>query len=84
VLIVIGKKDVQVDWQADGEPLQLSAKGRRAVTFLFPEDADHVLKYEPRQRSELTGADAATYNAPDRRLDPEAFNSILGWLKART
>lgn len=27
VLIVIGKKDVQVDWQADGEPLQLAAKG---------------------------------------------------------
>src|SRR5262249_1075094 len=32
VLIVIGKKDIQVDWQADGEPLQRAAAGKKDVT----------------------------------------------------
>jgi hypothetical protein len=27
-LIVIGKKDIQVDWRADGDPLQRAAAGR--------------------------------------------------------
>jgi hypothetical protein len=82
VLIVIGKKDVQVDWQADGGPLETAADGRSDVTFLFPENANHVLKHEPRPRPELTGADAAGYNAPGTRLDPEALSAILGWLEA--
>ena len=55
-LVIIGKKDIQVDWQADGEPLQRAATGHANVTFLFPENANHVLKYEPRPRSELAQA----------------------------
>src|SRR5262245_3930282 len=31
-LIIIGKKDLQVDWQADGAPLQRAAMGRDDVT----------------------------------------------------
>ena len=83
VLVIIGKKDIQVDWQADGEPLQRAAAGHANVTFLFPEDANHVLKHEPRPRSELTQPDALPrYNAPDTRLDPQAMASILAWLAA--
>jgi pimeloyl-ACP methyl ester carboxylesterase len=83
VLVIIGKRDIQVDWQADGEPLQRAAAGRTDVTFLFPEHANHVLKYESRPRSELAPAEVATsYNAPDARLDPEAQAEILEWLAA--
>jgi uncharacterized protein len=84
-LIVIGRKDLQVDWQADGEPLRRAATGRENVTFLFPENANHVLKHEQRPRSELALPDvAAHYNTPDARLDPEALTSILDWLAAHT
>ncbi|HEX8731069.1 MAG TPA: alpha/beta hydrolase [Ktedonobacterales bacterium] len=82
-LVVLGKKDIQVDWQADGEPLQRAAAGHANVTFLFPEDANHVLKREPRPRAELPAAEvAAGYNAPDAILDPQAMADILAWLAA--
>ena len=85
VLVVIGKKDVQVDWQADGEPLRRAAAGRTNVTFLFPENANHVLKQELRPRSELVPAQAEIgYNEPGTRLDPEALASILAWLTAHS
>jgi pimeloyl-ACP methyl ester carboxylesterase len=83
VLVIIGKKDIQVDWQADGEPLQRVAAGRGDISFLFPEDANHILQHEPRPRSELNLADVvARYNAPDSQLDPQAVSSILQWLAA--
>jgi alpha-beta hydrolase superfamily lysophospholipase len=83
VLVIIGKKDLQVDWQADGEPLRRAAVGRADVTFLFPEDANHILKHEPRPRSELALPEVvARYNAPDARLDPDALAAILAWLAA--
>jgi uncharacterized protein len=81
VLVIIGKKDIQVDWQADGEPLQHAASGHENVTFLFPEHANHVLKYEPRPRSELAQPEAVPrYNAPDARLDPDVLAIMLEWL----
>ncbi len=84
VLIVIGKKDLQVDWQADAEPLQRDAAGRADVSFLFPENANHVLKHEPRPREELLQAEAMSrYNAPDTSLDPETVAAIVAWLRAR-
>jgi pimeloyl-ACP methyl ester carboxylesterase len=83
VLIIIGKRDIQVDWQADGEPLQRAAAGHGDVTFLFPENVNHVLKHEPRPRSELVPAEVVSgYNAPDARLDPQAEANILAWLAA--
>lgn len=87
VLVIIGKKDVQVDWQADGEPLlrAAAAAGHENVTFLFPENANHVLKQELRPRSELVQAEVMkSYNDPDARLDPQAMSSIMKWLAART
>ncbi len=83
VLVIIGKRDIQVDWQADGEPLQRAAAGHEQVTFLFPENANHVLKHEPKPRAELTQSEALPrYNAPDAGLDPDALASILEWLAA--
>ncbi len=83
ILVIIGKKDIQVDWQADGEPLQRAAAGHKEVTFLFPENANHVLKQELRPRSELVPTQIAeSYNGPDTRLDPQALTSILEWLAA--
>jgi pimeloyl-ACP methyl ester carboxylesterase len=80
-LIIIGKKDIQVDWQADGEPLQEAAAGRANITFLFPENANHVMKQEIRPRQELNGPQiVASYNGPDAKLDPEAMASITEWL----
>ncbi len=85
VLVIIGKKDIQVDWHADAEPLQRAAAGRDQVTFLFPDDANHVLKHEPTPRAELSAADVQSrYNADDARLDPEASEAIVEWLKARS
>lgn len=82
VLVMIGKKDLQVDWQADGEPLQRATVGREKVTFSFPETANHVLKYEPKSRSELTLAEAMPhYNTADARLDPDAAAIIVKWLE---
>ena len=83
VLVIIGKKDLQVDWQVDGEPLKLAAAGHEEVTFLFPENANHVLKEELRSRSELVPAEMMeSYNGPDTHLDPQAMASILDWLAA--
>jgi len=81
ILVLIGKKDLQVDWQADGAPLQQAAQGRSDVTFLFPENANHVLKHEPTPRDELVIPQAiARYNAADSRLDDESIRGILDWL----
>jgi uncharacterized protein len=83
VLVIIGKKDLQVDWQTDGDPLKLAAAGHEEVTFLFPENANHVLKQELRPRSELVPAEMTeSYNGPDTRLDPQTLTSILEWLAA--
>jgi uncharacterized protein len=81
VLVIIGQKDLQVDWQADGEPLQRAAAGHEQVSFLFPENANHVLKQELRPRSELVPAEITqSYNGPETHLDPQALASILEWL----
>lgn len=83
VLVIIGKKDIQVDWRADGEPLQRAAAGHEEVTFFFPEDANHVLKHETRPQSALVAAEVLeSYNGPDTRLDLQAMASIVEWLAA--
>ena len=75
-------KLIGVDWQADGEPLKLAAAGREEVTFLFPENANRVLKQELRPRSELVLTEMEGYNGPDTRLDQETLASMLEWLAA--
>ena len=81
MLVLIGKKDIQVDWGADGSALQTATAKNGNATFVFPDNADHVLKYEPRPREMLVAADVAThYNAADRILDSTAVSVIENWL----
>ena len=81
VLVMIGQKDIQVDWQADGGVLEAAAGDN--VTFSYPPDANHVLKHEEKPAAELSAADAASYNSADRVLDEQALRIILDWLAAR-
>ncbi len=84
VLVVIGKKDIQADWQADGGALENAAARDGNVTFAYPPDADHVLKHEERPRDALAAADVgARYNSEGRRLDPEALGVIVDWLNGQ-
>jgi pimeloyl-ACP methyl ester carboxylesterase len=82
VLVMIGQKDIQVDWQADGSVLEAAAGDN--VSFSYPPDANHVLKHEEKPAADLTAADAATYNTADRILDAQALQTILDWLAGRT
>lgn len=82
ILVVIGKKDVQVDWRADGGALEKAAANKAEVTFVYPETANHVLKYEATPLSDLTPPDAAMhYNVEGSQLDDEAAAAIFSWLK---
>jgi uncharacterized protein len=82
-LVVIGRKDIQVDWQADGARLQQATAAHDDITFAFPEHANHVLKHEPLPREALNPAEVgAGYNAPDATLDAEAEGIIMAWLAA--
>lgn len=79
-LVVLGKKDIQTDWQVDGAILEKAAAGRPDRVFVYPENANHALKYEPKPRAELTSAVIAGYNAEGKVLDPETVKAILDWL----
>jgi uncharacterized protein len=80
VLILIGKKDIQVDWQVDGANLQKAAEGKTNIVFSFPETANHVLKYEIKPKSGINLADPG-YNAAGAILDGDALNAIISWLE---
>jgi uncharacterized protein len=83
-LVLIGKKDVQVDWQEDGKALENASAIRNAVSFVYPENANHVLKHEERPREKLTSETVLQYNQQNRILDQEASNKILEWLTNAT
>lgn len=85
MLVLIGKKDIQTDWRADGGALQTATAKNGNATFVFPDNADHVLKYEPRPREKLVAAEvAARYNAEGRVLDSVALSVITNWLVERS
>jgi uncharacterized protein len=80
--VLIGHKDVQIDWQTDGGALERAVAGRRNFTFAYPPEANHVLKHEERPRTELSGATAGErYNAPDAARDPETTSILLDRLE---
>ncbi|MBE0431682.1 MAG: alpha/beta hydrolase [Dehalococcoidia bacterium] len=83
-LVVIGQKDAQVDWEVDGGLLQAATTDLAHIEYEFPENADHVLKYQPKPREEVTQDDARDYNAADRVLDPETVEAIVNWLMQQT
>lgn len=80
-LVVIGRRDVQVDADLDGGPLQDAAAGMAEVTFAFPANANHVLKAETRSNAEVVASGDLHYNDADARLDPEATDLITSWLR---
>jgi len=81
ILVVIGKKDIQVDWKTDGSALETATAKHGNVTFVYPENADHLLKYEEKPREKLVAAEVgARYNAEGRVLDSDALTAILEWL----
>jgi pimeloyl-ACP methyl ester carboxylesterase len=81
LLVVIGKKDVQADWEADGKALEAVAAKNPDASFVYPENANHVLKYEPTPREQLSAQSALQYNAEDTQLDKETVSLIVDWLK---
>lgn len=82
VLVVIGRKDIQVDWLADGGALERAGAGTGTVEFAYPEEADHVLKHEDRPRDALTAAEVgAHYNSEGRTLDAATLTVITSWLR---
>lgn len=81
VLVLIGEKDIQVNAQVDGPALEAAAGDN--VTFVYPPNANHVLKLETTPADQLTAASATAYNAPDAVLDPDALQAILDWLAAQ-
>lgn len=79
-LVVIGRRDVQVDADLDGGPLQDAAAGMADVSFAFPAHANHVLKEETRSSAEVVASGDLRYNDADAHLDPEASELITSWL----
>ena len=82
ILVVIGKKDIQVDWQADGKLLEKAVASKNDVEFFYPEEANHGLKHEPKARQELLAAEVmANYNAEGQVLDPQTMSTMVSWIK---
>lgn len=85
ILIVIGKKDIQIDWQVDGKALERAVPGNAAVSFFYPENANHVLKHEEKPREKLTAEYVSLqYNSPVSELDRETTDTIIAWLEQQT
>ncbi len=81
-LVVIGKKDIQVDWKTDGKALENAAVGKSDVKFVYPEDSNHLLKHEKIPREALSAHYVSLhYNASDAEIDREAVETIFDWLK---
>jgi hypothetical protein len=85
VLVVIGKKDIQINWKEDGFELQKTTAQKPSMSFVYPEDANHVLKHEAKPLEQLTAEEAMlSYNAPNTELDGEAVDAIYRWLKEQS
>jgi len=81
LMVLIGKKDIQVSWQTDGKILEEVLSKQRDASFNYPDNANHVLKHEGLPLEKLTSEYVSKrYNADDAFLDPEAVSCILGWL----
>jgi len=79
-LVLIGRKDIQIDGTLDGEPLERAAIGKENITFAYPANANHVFKEDVRTLDEVTSTPGSGYNEAGTRLDPDALKTILSWL----
>jgi pimeloyl-ACP methyl ester carboxylesterase len=83
VLLVFGKKDIQVNWLTDGSLFETVAKDHPNISVVYCDNANHVLKFEPKPREQLTAAEVmASYSSADVMLDPDPVEKIVNWLKA--
>jgi hypothetical protein len=81
MVVVIGKKDLQIDWKIDGGLLEKATALNSAVSFVYPENANHVLKHEEMPIEKLIGQSMSLrYNAPNAELDEETAVIIISWL----
>ncbi len=81
LLVLIGKKDAQVDWQADGSRWDALAKDHKNITVVYPDNANHVLKHEPRPKEQLSPTDIMnSYSNEDTVLDAQVTVLIMDWL----
>jgi pimeloyl-ACP methyl ester carboxylesterase len=81
LLVMIGKKDLQIDWKIDGGLLEKATSGNSFASFVYPKNANHVLKHEELPLEKLVGQSVGLrYNAPDAELDEEAARVISDWL----
>jgi hypothetical protein len=80
-LVLIGRKDLQIDAALDGELLEHAAIGKDHVTFAYPANANHVFKEDTRPLAEVVAAPGTGYNEAGTRLDPEVLETILAWLQ---
>jgi hypothetical protein len=84
MLVVIGKKDIQIDWKIDGRALENATAQKTVAAFAYPENANHIMKHEENPIEGLTAEYVALhYNAPDAELDEEAANAIFNWLNGQ-
>jgi len=81
VLILIGQSDTEVDWSVEGQMWGDAAFDGQDVEFIYPPNADHVLKSTSPDAVE-TGF--STYNTFGRTLDGEALAALIGWLNERS
>ncbi|MEO9321270.1 MAG: alpha/beta hydrolase [Nitrososphaera sp.] len=81
ILIMIGKKDIQINWQIDGRALETATRGKAGVSFYYPENANHVLRSEELPKESLTAEYASShYCSSDTDLDKAAEETIFSWL----
>ena len=82
VLIVIGKKDIQVNWKDDGKLLESTLDDKAKVDFAYPENSDHVLKHVDLPLGSISAEFATShYNSDESHLDAEAVQIITKWLE---
>ncbi len=85
VLVLIGKKDIQVSWKEDGKVLEEALSQNRDATFSYPENANHVLKHEEMPLENLSADYVSShYNSGGAQIDQGAMKSIISWLKMHT
>lgn len=82
IMVLIGKKDVQVNWKIDGSILEKALNNNKSASFAYPVYANHVLKHEELPNDKLTAEYVGShYNAADTTIDKQAMDTILSWLK---
>jgi uncharacterized protein len=77
VLVLMGQSDSELDWELEGSMWKAGSIDEQDVRFVYPANADHVLKETD---SEATETGLSTYNAFGRMLDQETVDTLVFWL----